>query len=285
MLDLELMLKKPATGNKFIYRYFDDEGSYIGQTKKSLKARAGKDGKLYCKNDNKWSQAILEKGFNHFNVEILCECLESEADKKEKEFIKKFDSRRSGYNTSPGGLWCPDFIFEPGYSKNEENELVDIKQIIADMKETDIKYLCKIINKLYKIKIKDYTAESLLQALKTCNEIYDTAWYYAFEGEDETIGCSALDYLYDYLEIFPNSFAYLKYLYIENKLRQDDPLAQYHTPDLYYKKQEELLNSLTEKDIDIFLDEITECDLRTSNYKDLACGDCLSLGINIRYKF
>ena len=113
MLDLELMLKKPATGNKFIYRYFDDEGSYIGQTKKSLKVRAGKDGKLYCKNDNKWSQAILEKGFNHFNVEILCECLESEADKKEKEFIKKFDSRRSGYNTSPGGLWCPDFIFEP----------------------------------------------------------------------------------------------------------------------------------------------------------------------------
>ena len=82
-----------------------------------------------------------------------------------------------------------------------------------------------------------------------------------------------------------NSFAYLKYLYIEKKLRQDDQLAQYHTLDLYYKKQEELLNSLTEKDIDIFLDEITECDLRTSNYKDLACGDCLSLGINIRYKF
>lgn len=282
MLDLKIMSKKPQSGYKFIYRYFDDEGSYIGQTKKSLKARAGKDGKLYCKNDNKWSQAILEKGFNHFNVEILCECLESEADKKEKEFIKQFNSRQSGYNTSPGGLWCPDFIFESEYNKNEETELVDVKQIITNMKEIDIKYLCKIINKLYKIKIKGCTVESLLQALKTCDEIYDTAWYYAFDGEDETITCSALDYLYDYLEIFPNSFLYLKSLYVEKKLNQDNCFGSLES---YSQEREKLLNSLTEKDIDKFLKELSEYDLRMSNFKDLACGDCLSLGINIKYNF
>ena len=282
MLDLEIMVKKPKDGYKFIYRYFDETGSYIGQTKKSLKARAGKDGKLYCKNDNKWSQAILEKGFDHFNVEILCECLESEADKKEKEFIRQFDSRQSGYNTSPGGLWYPDFIFNSRQGQNEETDLVNIKQIIADMKELDIKYLCKIINKLYKIETKDYTAESLLQALKICSEIYVTAWYYAFEGEDEIINCSALDYLYDYLEIFPDSFMYLKSLYVEKKLNRDSCFVSLES---YLQKQEKLLNSLTEKDIDKFLEELPEYDLRMSKFKDLACGDCLSLGINIKYKF
>ena len=80
----EILKQKPKEGYKFIYRYYDDYGSYIGQTKKSLKERAGKDGKSYLTTVNKWSDAIREKGIEHFNVEILEECLESEADKLER---------------------------------------------------------------------------------------------------------------------------------------------------------------------------------------------------------
>ena len=91
MLNNEIMTQKPKQGYKFIYRYYDDDGSYIGQTKQSLKKRAGSmTGTNYTNKDSKFARAIIEKGFNHFNVEILCECLEEEADKKEEEYINQF---------------------------------------------------------------------------------------------------------------------------------------------------------------------------------------------------
>lgn len=99
----EIMKLRPAKGNKFIYRYYDSDGSYVGQTKKTLKERAGKNGKNYLTNENKWSEAIKQKGFDNFEVEILCECPEKEADNREKEFIKKFNSMKKGYNSTPGG--------------------------------------------------------------------------------------------------------------------------------------------------------------------------------------
>lgn len=108
----EITTRKPKKGHKFIYRYFDEEGSYIGQTKKSLKERAGKEGKNYLRDNNKWSQAILEKGFSHFDVEILCECLEEDADEREKFFIERFNSRTEGYNSTYGGkCYNPDWKY------------------------------------------------------------------------------------------------------------------------------------------------------------------------------
>lgn len=125
MLNEELMKRKPQTGNKFIYRYWDDEGSYIGQTKVSLKSRAGKNGKSYCDKDSKWSRAISEKGFDHFNVEILCECLEADADKEEKKYIKQFDSRRHGYNTTPGGAYYNPAWGNNNYAKYLKPDMID----------------------------------------------------------------------------------------------------------------------------------------------------------------
>lgn len=114
MLNNEIMKQKPKQGYKFIYRYYDDDGSYIGQTKQSLKKRAGSmTGINYTNKDSKFARAIIEKGFNHFNVEILCECLEEEADKKEEEYINQFDSLHNGYNSIPGGA----FYF-PGLGAN-----------------------------------------------------------------------------------------------------------------------------------------------------------------------
>lgn len=114
MLNNEIMTQKPKQGYKFIYRYYDDDGSYIGQTKQSLKKRAGSmAGTNYTNKDSKFARAIIEKGFNHFNVEILCECLEEEADKKEEEYINQFDSLHNGYNSIPGGA----FYF-PGLGAN-----------------------------------------------------------------------------------------------------------------------------------------------------------------------
>lgn len=102
----EAFNRQPKDGYKFIYRYYDDCGSYIGQTKQSLRERAGKNGCNYCTVPTKWSSAIQEKGFEHFNVEILTECTLDEADKVEKFYIKKFNSIEDGYNTSPGGKYA-----------------------------------------------------------------------------------------------------------------------------------------------------------------------------------
>lgn len=54
---------KPKNGFKFIYRYYDEDGSYIGQTKKSLKQRAGVNGKNYTRTESAWSNEIKKKGF------------------------------------------------------------------------------------------------------------------------------------------------------------------------------------------------------------------------------
>lgn len=119
----EIINRKPAPGYKFIYRYYDEDGSYIGQTKKTLKQRAGKDGKAYLTNNSKWSSAIIEKGIDHFQVEILAECLESDADRLEKEYIKKYNSRKSGYNSTFGGnCYNPDWVEDspPQLATNSE---------------------------------------------------------------------------------------------------------------------------------------------------------------------
>lgn len=106
MADKSLMKRHPKDGYKFIYRYYDDCGSYIGQTKQCLQKRAGKNGCNYCTVSTKWSSAIKEKGFEHFNVEIITECICTDADKLEKFYIKQFDSITHGYNTSPGGKYA-----------------------------------------------------------------------------------------------------------------------------------------------------------------------------------
>lgn len=97
--------RKPEEGKKFIYRYYDVEGkSYIGQTKSSLFTRAGgTDGKNYTVSDSKFRDAILEKGFDSFEYEILEEVAMELADERERYYIRKFDTRKNGYNSTNGG--------------------------------------------------------------------------------------------------------------------------------------------------------------------------------------
>lgn len=97
---------KPQYGKKFIYRYYDSEGkSYIGQTKDSLYIRAGGiSGKKYLASDSKFRDAILEKGFDKFEYEILEEVDMELADERERYYIRKFDTRKNGYNSTHGGL-------------------------------------------------------------------------------------------------------------------------------------------------------------------------------------
>ena len=115
----ELLKKRPKEGYKFIYRYYDEFGSYIGQTKKSLKERAGKEGRAYLQYEGKWPDALLKKGIDHFNVEILEECIEADADSIEKKYITKFDSRENGYNSTYGGKSYNPF---GGYRRHKDTD-------------------------------------------------------------------------------------------------------------------------------------------------------------------
>lgn len=94
----------PAKGKGFIYRYISPNGkSYVGQTSTSLFQRSGKRGKQYrgCKI---FYKAIIKYGFENFQVEILGEYEVNRLDKKEKEFIQKFNSLiPNGYNVKNGG--------------------------------------------------------------------------------------------------------------------------------------------------------------------------------------
>ena len=75
---------------------------YIGITSKSLKSRAN-NGEGY-KGCNKFYNAITKYGWNNFNHKILYRNLtKEEAELKEKELIKKYNTQIDGYNISEGG--------------------------------------------------------------------------------------------------------------------------------------------------------------------------------------
>ena len=95
----------PKPGNKIIYRYSSEMGDYIGQTKYSIKKRAGKNGAGYTDNefDTKWSKAIKRYGIDSFDIEILEEVPIEKADEKEKYYIAKYNTWRAGFNSTPGG--------------------------------------------------------------------------------------------------------------------------------------------------------------------------------------
>lgn len=129
----EIMNLRPAKGNKFIYRYYDSDGSYVGQTKRTLKERSGKNGKNYLTNENKWAEAVRQKGFDNFEVEILCECTEDVADDKEKEFIIKFNSMNKGYNSTPGGnYYNPNWEDISPITLRHRLNLINFKSLINE---------------------------------------------------------------------------------------------------------------------------------------------------------
>jgi len=96
-----------------IYQYKSKTSgkAYIGQTSAKIETRSGYLGKKYLlkkKSGNwyhpKFAPAILEYGWDDFELTILAECKTfKEADELEKFFIKKNNSFLDGYNDTDGG--------------------------------------------------------------------------------------------------------------------------------------------------------------------------------------
>lgn len=96
--------KRPKKGYGYIYKYTSPSGkSYIGQTIRSLKDRAGHGGKRY-KESHEFYKAIKKYGFKNFEVEILAEVLQEQLNQMEIKYIQLFNTLiPNGYNISAGG--------------------------------------------------------------------------------------------------------------------------------------------------------------------------------------
>jgi len=92
-----------------VYKYTNIKNNkvYIGQTKQTLKKRAGgKKGQNYLREDTIFSKAIKKYGWENFEPEILFDNLDkNNADLKEIETILEYDSYnpKKGYNGTLGG--------------------------------------------------------------------------------------------------------------------------------------------------------------------------------------
>lgn len=89
----------------YVYTNKVNGKKYVGQTCRSLKERAGKDGKLY-RQCTAFSAAIKKYGWDNFEPEIVADHLtRKEANDFEKVLISKLNtqSNKYGYNISSGG--------------------------------------------------------------------------------------------------------------------------------------------------------------------------------------
>lgn len=95
---------KPENGYGYIYLYKSPSGKcYIGQTIRSLKERAGKNGINY-ENSKIFYRAILKYGIENFKVYILETVEINKLDEREKYYIKLYNTiQPNGYNIKKGG--------------------------------------------------------------------------------------------------------------------------------------------------------------------------------------
>lgn len=91
----------------YFYRNKTNGKCYIGQTTRTMKQRAGKNGVNYIKENSKshFAQAINKHGWDSFEGLIIFDGIKSKAelDKLEKLTIKLFDTYENGYNSTLGG--------------------------------------------------------------------------------------------------------------------------------------------------------------------------------------
>lgn len=79
---------------------------YIGSTCKTLKSRAGKNGRGYCRTNTRFKDAIDKYGWESFDVEVLdITDDDREASRLERHYINRFntDVIGIGYNGNKGG--------------------------------------------------------------------------------------------------------------------------------------------------------------------------------------
>lgn len=107
---------------------------YIGQTiyalKKRLqrhlsKARNGETFKLY--------QAIRKYGWENFEYGIICECVSvDELNRKETEYIEKYDTYKNGYNMTLGGGSNVMFIDEYKQKHDAKMRTIEVRKKISE---------------------------------------------------------------------------------------------------------------------------------------------------------
>ena len=92
--------------NKKKYEQENIKKYYIGQTSRTIKARAGSNGINYTKDKGtKFANAINKWGWDAFEVTVLVENVDNqqELNELEKYYITVYDSYNSGYNSTLGG--------------------------------------------------------------------------------------------------------------------------------------------------------------------------------------
>ena len=127
-----------------IYVYFNRakyekegiERYYVGQTIRTMEQRAGKDGRGYGWQDEKYqtkfARAIRKWGWEAFEGKVLEEVYEEDLNELEKFYIKEFDSYKHGYNDTFGGEGTRGN--NPYKNKNEE-EMKEIGKKISESKK------------------------------------------------------------------------------------------------------------------------------------------------------
>lgn len=99
-MDDQTLSKKPQYGYGFIYCYTSPSGKkYIGQTRTTLKQRAGVNGKSY-QGCSAFNNAIKKYGWENFQVEILEEVPLDVIDETEVNYILDYNTvdPKFGYN-------------------------------------------------------------------------------------------------------------------------------------------------------------------------------------------
>lgn len=100
-MDNQTLSAKPKNGYGFIYCYTSPSGKrYIGQTKTTLKERAGSINYRSYKGCTAFYNAIQKYGIENFKVEILCEVPEELLTETETQYILYYDTtnKERGYN-------------------------------------------------------------------------------------------------------------------------------------------------------------------------------------------
>lgn len=124
--------------------------SYIGQTRTSLQERMNKHySDARCEKGVTGIDAAIKKyGQQNFDVDIICECSNSELDELETYFIQKYDTYNSpnGYNLTQGGQngWR-----EPGLNL-DETEVIKKYQELKQINKTAEYFNCcdKVISRI-----------------------------------------------------------------------------------------------------------------------------------------
>lgn len=119
--------------------------SYIGQTKKSMYERAGKNGEAYA-SCSEFYGAIREYGWDNFEHTVLQENIatQEEADTQERYWIKYYGTFKHGYNLTLGGSRARFTLFKTREYKKQLKTIQISKELSDFIKEYAERNIIKV---------------------------------------------------------------------------------------------------------------------------------------------